>query len=155
MITFKRPSLQTAAQPLDKTPAALQRVLIAGADNPLARLLAAGLQDAGLEVSVQAAAPEVQHNLKRNFTVVEHAVSDLRFAEALRDIEPQIVIHANAEAAATAAAHAPYAAFNRIVDKTVALCEAVRRAAPRSRLVLLHRRQYMESAALPSAKRHR
>lgn len=137
MITFKRPDQLSALHVSSAPSTALERVLITGAENPLARLLAAQLHDSGLEVTVQAVAPDVQHKLKRSFTVVSHSVSDPRFAEAVRDVNPHVVLHMNAEPSNTASAHAPYAAFNRIVDKTVALCETLRREAPKSRLLLL------------------
>ena len=73
----------------------------------------------------------------RNFPVIEYSLSDERFAEALARLEPDVIIHAPAEPSREPSAHWPMAAYNRIVEKTLMLCEAARRHSPRSRVVLL------------------
>lgn len=113
------------------------RVLITGTENSLARFLAGGLHDLGNEITCQAVATEAQYTMKRSFSVIEHAFSDLRFAEALTALAPDVIIHASAEPMNTPSSHWPHATFNRTVDKTVALCEAVRQYAPAAKLVLL------------------
>lgn len=138
MISFKR-NLSTTVNPmLDSShQSGGKRVLVTGAENSLARFIAGGLHDLGYEITCQAVSTETQHILKRSYPVIEHAFSDLRFTEALTALAPDVIIHASAEPQNTPSAHWPSATFNRTVDKTIALCEAVRHHALGTRLMLL------------------
>lgn len=138
MISFKANSPAPAENPARKAVRpTTEKILITGLENSLANFLAHGLSEQGRAVTVQAVSGDVIVAAQRNFPVIEFSFGEERFAEALARLEPDVVIHATGEPSREPSSHWPMAAFNRTVEKTLTLCEAVRRHSPRSRVMLL------------------
>lgn len=160
MITFKKSAALREGAP-NPTQTVSKCILITGSENKLARSLAFGLQELGHAVTVQVVAPDVHLQLKQSMPVIAHSLADPRFGEALRALAPDVVIHASAEATADQIAHRPLAVFNRLIDKTAALCEAVRVQVPEAHVVLFSTSEVygecdepaQETAALAPASR--
>lgn len=138
MITFKSSAAQ---QPRSLKPlpdgTKRKRLLVTGAENSLAKYLALGLRDNGYEVAVQVVQEDSYFALKQTLPAFNLSLIDHRFAEAMASFSPDVVLHASAEPAQNSISRSPIATYNRIVDKTVALCEAVRRHTPTAKLILL------------------
>lgn len=113
------------------------KLLITGVDNTLAKYLAHGFASEAVQVSVQTVDMETAVATKRNFTTIPFSLTDGRFASALSALAPDIILHANAAPHRESCENWPISNFNRVVDKTIMLCEAVRRQSPGSRIVLL------------------
>ncbi len=138
MITFKSGAAPQRRSPNPSTEGTKpKRLLVTGAENSLAKYLALGLRENGYEVAIQVVQEESYFALKQTLPAFNLSLVDHRFAEAMASFTPDVVLHASVEPAQNSISRSPIATYNRIVDKTVALCEAVRRHAPTAKLVLL------------------
>lgn len=134
MITFRanRPLQAAPVSPL--TP---RSVLVIGAENSLAYYLAHALRDGGTAVAVQAVSPETILAARRSFNVIEQPLADLRFAEQLQQLQPDVILYAPPEPGHGRNNWRPLEVFNRVVSRVVSVCDATRRFAPDARLLLL------------------
>jgi len=150
MITLRanRP-LNAPAQQLHTLP---RTALMIGVENSVTSHLALALRDAGVAVTVQAIMPETILSARKEFSVIEQPIADVRFAEQLEALQPEVVVFAPAEPQNVGSSFYPTAVFNRVVERTATLCESLRRHAPDTRLLLLSSADVYGECAVPQAE---
>ncbi len=139
MITFKsQESTRHILNPrVESKPVFAPKIFVAGAENTLANVLTYGLYEQGAQISAQTVNHDSAIALKRNFPILHCSLTDERFTHALATFSPDVILHAPAEPTRESSSHWPWAVFNRIVERTLAVCEAARRHSPTSHVVFL------------------
>jgi nucleoside-diphosphate-sugar epimerase len=110
------------------------RLLVTGGEGELGGVMGRLLHDNGVSVAVQCDSTKHRQDGLRTFPM---PLLDPEFADRVRELQPEVILHCAGDARREGGSRSSYEAYCVTMDRVAALCEVVRKSAPRACVVLL------------------